>query len=241
MKKIVLIICSVIMPSLLLASGNFSFWWGYSFSSMASVNQMINTEYKGYDTGNYLDPIDAGTVVGLDGAYWYYSWWGIGGRVSLTMLFGGGASGIKSGNNDSVFIDGQQIQVLMGVPFLFEFLEGKISAGGGLYAGWGYAHLGISHNGSADAGGHCFVFEVPLRITYHISSSFLLDLNFSWKTANAADIYVIRVSQYYPGYTMGEKLPYGADFSGIMAGLGFNWRFSSKDWPWYNKKFSFSE
>ncbi len=147
---------------------------------------------------------------------------------------------------------GSLVQACGGAPFLFEFFDGKISAGGGIYAGWGLSSVKVdktgSFPGSIRASGACFVLDVPLRLTWHISSSFLLDLNLSWKNAFVRDLFVSEDSSYASlTYKKGDRMtfpygtPYSMNFSGMMIGLGFNWRFSSKDWPWYEKKFSLTE
>jgi hypothetical protein len=232
-KKFILLIFVLIVPSMLFASGNFSLWGGVAYPSLAGVNSALHGISAGYGPDKSIVELGNGITGGLDGAYWYYSWWGIGGRISYTALFDGAALGSESGNPVRSAVNGSLFQAAAGVPLLFEFFDGRMSLGGGVYAGFGYVYTSLVKTGGTpgtagklDDGMYCFVFEAPVRLTYHFSSSFLLDLNFSWKSAKT------KVSDIV-GYDM--------DFSGIMLGLGFNWRFSSKDWPWYNKKFSFSE
>jgi hypothetical protein len=235
-KKIILLVCILLVPSVLLASGDFSLWGGVAFpAELGKVNNLLNAHY--FDSPGQISQIIYGITTGLDGAYWYYSWWGIGGRAAYTMLPSGSTTGMTGTELLTWTFDGSMFQFLIGVPFLFEFFDGIISLGGGVYAGVGFAFMkSVEFNNTTGFNlidirdyGSGAVFEIPMRITYHISSSFLLDVNFSWKSANF---------NFYP---RPNRIFQNADFSGIMAGLGFNWRFSSKDWPWYNKKFSFSE
>jgi hypothetical protein len=254
-RKTITFIFILALPFSVFASGNFSLWGGYSCSFMENANAVLDIVQYPQTSKTVLG---SGITAGLDGDYWYYCWWGTGGRISYTQLFGGIAEGLESGLQAEETIGGSLLQLSAGVPFLFEFLDGKISAGGGIYAGWGLASVSINKTGGTSAGavnayGGCFVFEVPVRFTYHISSSFLLDLNLSWKSAYAQELFV-RENSNYAGinYNKGERLYFrkswipedpvlDMDFSGIMIGVGFNWRFSSKDWPWYNKKFSLYE
>jgi len=248
MKKIMLFIFVLAVPSFLAASGDFSLWGGYSYSSLGNQNSKLLQNYNNNVTRNSLTRMGGGITAGLDGAYWYYSWWGIGGRTSYTGLFEGSESGTPLlGLPESTRIGGSLFQFLAGVPLLFEFFDGKISVGGGIYAGWGYADTRTTvtvgtESGMFEAGGNSFVFETPLRVTWHISSSFLLDLDVSWKSANSGNLSVNKISgSAAKFFSIGQKLGYGADFSGVMAGLGFNWRFSSHDWPWYKKKWAINE
>jgi len=247
MKKIMLFIFVLAVPSFLAASGDFSLWTGYSYSSLSRQNSKLLQNYNNSDTRDSLTRLGGGITAGLDGAYWYYAWWGIGGRTSYTELFEGSESGTALGFPVSTKIGGSLFQFLAGVPLLFEFFDGKMSLGAGIYAGWGYADIITkvtvgSTAGMFEAGANTFVFETPLRVTWHISSSFLLDLDLSWKSANSGNLSVNKATgSAATAFTIGQKLGYAADFSGVMAGLGFNWRFSSHDWPWYKKKFSFTE
>lgn len=235
MKKAVLAAAVFFLSCAAQASGNFSVWAGYDYLSNPGINNMVKGIYEGdFDSPQELSEIKYGITAGLDGAYWYYSWWGIGARISYTVLPRGMANGIKGTDPVTWTIDGSAFRFMAGMPVLFEFLDGRLSVGGGAYVGIGYASMRseksgdtAGYNGILDDYGFGIVFEAPVRLTYHISSSFLMDLNLSWKSSDFKFLTAHLFS--------------GADFSGIMAGLGFNWRFSSHDWPWYEKKWSWTE
>lgn len=230
----ILAACCLLMPFLLRASGNFSLWAAYAYAPKGGAHEFLSMMKDTLGPQAEIKAMDSGLTAGIDGAYWYYAWWGIGARIAYTQLSEGSAAGEEAGLPVKYTVTGSMIETLAGVPLLFEFFDGKISAGGGIYGGLGIAGAETVKTGGTpwteanikEASGYCFVIEIPLRLTYHISSSFLADLNFSWKSAEAAGMDVL----------VGKM-----NFSGISAGLGLNWRFSSKDWPWYNKKFSLTE
>ena len=239
MKRAAVVIYLFFMASALFASGNFEIWAGYSSHGLDGVNSRINSLCVDYGASS-KNTVLGGITAGLDGAYWYYTWWGIGGRISHTRIFEGYAEGQEAGLDVKTVFSGSFCRVLAGVPLLFEFFDGKMSVGGGLYCGWGYASIGEtktggSGSGSYKAGAHCFVFEAPLRLSYHFSSSFLLDalLSYSYADAGKLEVYDTAGAEL-SGMVKGSPTAYSADFSGITIGLGFNWRYSSAHWPWYN-------
>ena len=217
------------LPAALFSSGNFSLWGGYSYSAMTGADRYLSSLEDNYGPAASRTSTNNGITFGLDGAYWYYSWWGIGGRISYTYVLPAYAEGMEAGNPVKTEINSSLCQLQAGVPLLFEFCGGAFSAGGGIYAGLGAATAnrtqtgGLSSlEGSVSETRLCFTLEVPVRFTWHISSSFLLDLNAGFRMAEADG------TAYAAGFD--------PDFSGFTAGLGFNWRFSSHDWPWYEKK-----
>jgi hypothetical protein len=249
MKRALLAAAAVSLCSAALASGNFTAWAGYSYSSLGGANARLDSVYSAYNPRGAAEDLHAGVTAGVDGAYWYYSWWGLGARLAFTKLAGASVAGEEGIFGAELSAGGSLCQAMAGFPLLFEFFDGAVSAGGGLYAGWGYAALSEIKTGGTPgsagevkAGAHCFVLEAPVRVTWHISSSFLFDLNFSFRWADAKEPAVHSATGGYAAlYQEGSPLGYGADFSGFFFGGGFNWRFSSKDWPWYEKKWAWGE
>lgn len=243
-----------LMPAGVFASGNFTVWAGCSWMKLDDFHSMVKQVAVNNWPSSYEYNSMSGINAGLDGAYWYYSWWGIGGRVAFTKLVDAEVQAEAVLDRARFVFGGSLTEILFGVPFLFEFLDGKISFGGGIYAGLGVASADLSRTGvdadregSINADGGCFVFEIPLRFTHNFTSSFLFDINFSFLTAYADKLY-IRETADFDGisFNKGERLvypsaPYILDFTGFTLSFGFNWRFSSHDWPWYEKKWSWME
>jgi hypothetical protein len=202
MKKIFLILLLGMIVSPAFASGDFSLLAGYA----QTTGNMIYSA-GGFPAINTPGP-GRGPEYIFQGAYWYYKWWGIGGKTTFSMLEAEDV-GFQTKTYANLFT------FTAGVPFLFDF--DPFAFGIDFYAGYGFSWVRSYHNSlpSNINFGDGPVFDIDAKLSYYLCPSFSVDLK--------------------AGYRIASSLK-PLDLSSINIFAGINYRFSSKHWPWYDER-----
>lgn len=210
MKKIILIILIAFMGSPLFASGNFSLWAGRSLLINNFYKDLIGTwTMEVFPEYNY-------TVV-FQGAYWYYTWWGIGGKASL----------IKSWDER---VQTSMFSLTAGVPLLAD--KDPFGFGLDLYAGYGYC---FGKAGGVGISGGNFIAEADLKVSYYFIPSLSLDVKLGCRYTPDIEMTANETSESLGHVDKGGRVV-TMNLSGFTFGAGVNYRFSSKYWPKYDER-----
>jgi hypothetical protein len=203
MKKIVLILILGALISPVFASGDFSLLAGYT-ETMGDMNY-----HPGYMLANNMPDSGKGTAIIFQGAYWYYTWWGIGGKTTYSM-FDSKDPGAQTKTSANFFT------FSAGIPLLFDF--DPFAAGIEAYAGYGYVWIKTAYNitqATINASSGGLVFDLDAKFAFYLCPSFSIDIKAGYRfAANAGPV----------------------DMSCKTISAGLNYRFSSKYWPWYDNR-----
>lgn len=201
MKKIILILLLGIIVSPAFASGNFSLLAGYT-QTTGDMNY-----HPGIVTANNTPSPGIGPEYVFQGAYWYFKWWGFGGKTTYSTLEAEDA-GVQTKTSANLFT------FSAGVPLLLDF--DPFALGADFYAGYGHSWVRTySKNNEIDnTEGNGPVFDIDVKFSYYLCPSFSVDLK--------------------EGYRVAIVAPLG--FSSLTTMAGINYRFSSKYMPWYDSR-----
>jgi hypothetical protein len=231
MKKLIL---AALAASLMAASGradtvDLSAHAGFTSLSMGNFNK-ANSAFWGWSGVGHVNELDSGFIVGLDATtkrLTRFDWLDLGLRGEYLQSDLAVNDSLASGGNKSYVSDQANLGgLLIGAKAEAPFVDDRLTAGLGLWAGMGYATMAqaVGYSQSALSNGvyttYLPVGEAEASLRYRLGSRWSLTASTGWRWADAASLKDSRGVPLYQDLQLwkyGVKSPLNVDYSGATA------------------------